>query len=102
MAKIIEMPSSPNFVKSEFALIRAVGITASPFSGKQKTQEFDSVYWQATITLPPMRRSQAVNWQSFLLSCKGPVNHFQFADPDALTNTGTFNGTFLKITKNFT
>ena len=96
MAKIIEMPSSPNFTKSEFTLSRTVGITVSPFSGKQKTQEFDNVFWTATVSLPPMRRSQAVNWQAFLLNCKGPINHFQFADPDALVNTGTWNHNFLK------
>lgn len=95
MAKTITMPSSPNFTRSEWTLFRTVGTTISPFTGKQKTQEFDGVYWTATVSLPPMRRSQAVEWQSFLLNCKGPINTFKFADPDALTNTGTFNADFL-------
>lgn len=90
------MPSSPNFVKSEWSLQRTIGQTVSPFTGKQRTQEFDGVFWTASVSLPPMRRSQAVEWQSFLLNCKGPINTFQFADPDALVNQGTFNGTFLK------
>ena len=76
MAKTITMPSSPNFTKSEWTLFRTVGTTISPFTGKQKTQEFDGVYWTATVSLPPMRRSQAVEWQSFLLNCKGPINTF--------------------------
>ena len=37
-----------------------------------------------------MRRSQAAEWQSFLLELNATVNHFKFADPDALTNTGTY------------
>jgi len=89
------MPSTPNFVRSNFSLFRAIGQTASPFTGKQLTQEFDAVFWQAEVTLPPLNRTQAVEWQSFLMRLKGTTNHFKFADPDALTNTGTFNTTHL-------
>ena len=91
MAKLISMPTSPNFVKSEFTLVRTVGTTTSPFTGKTKTQEYDGVYWTAEVSLPPMRRADASNWQSFLLELNGSVNHFKFADPDALTNTGTYS-----------
>jgi len=89
------MPTSPNFVRSNWTLIRTVGTTTSPFTGKTKTQEFDGVYWTAEVSLPPMRRSQAVEWQSFLLELNATVNHFKFADPDALTNTGTYSTAFL-------
>jgi len=89
------MPASPNFVRSNWSLVRTVGTTVSPFTGKTKTQEFDGVYWTAEVSLPPMRRSQAVEWQSFLLELNGTVNHFKFADPDALTNTGTYSTAFL-------
>lgn len=95
MAKLISMPASPNFVRSNWSLVRTVGTTVSPFTGKTKTQEFDGVYWTAEVSLPPMRRSQAVEWQSFLLELNGTVNHFKFADPDALTNTGTYSTAFL-------
>tara|TARA_R110002167_G_scaffold266752_1_gene473533 strand:+ start:236 stop:1087 length:852 start_codon:yes stop_codon:yes gene_type:complete len=89
------MPTSPNFVISNFTLVRTVGTTVSPFTGKTKTQEFDGVYWTAEVSLPPMRRTQALEWQSFLLQLNATVNYFKFADPDALTNTGTFNTTHL-------
>jgi len=95
VARIIDMPSTPNFVRSEFSLYRAIGQTASPFTGKQKTQEFDAVFWQAQVSLPPLNRTQAVEWQSFLMQLKGTTNHFKFADPDALTNTGSFGTTHL-------
>ena len=89
------MPTSPNFVRSNWSLVRTVVTTVSPFTGKTKTQEFDGVYWTAEVSLPSMRRSQAVEWQSFLLELNGTVNHFKFADPDALTNTGTYSTAFL-------
>lgn len=90
MAKLITMPNTPNFVRSNFSLIRTVGTTVSPFTGKTKTQEFDGVYWTAEVSLPPMRRNVALNWQSFLLDLNGPVNTFKFTDPDALNNLGTY------------
>lgn len=90
MAKLITMPTTPNFITSNFSLVRTVGTTVSPFTGKTKTQEFDGVYWTAEVSLPPMRRDVALNWQSFLLDLNGPVNTFKFADPDALNNLGTY------------
>ena len=57
MAKLISMPTSPNFVSSNWSLVRTVGTTTSPFTGKTKTQEFDGVYWTAEVSLPPMRLS---------------------------------------------
>ena len=96
MAKTIDMPTSPNFVKSEFRLIRTVGAISSPYTGKVRTQEYDGVFWEAVVSLPPMRRSEAVNWQSFLLKLNGPVNQFKFADPDALVKQGTYSGAQFK------
>ena len=92
----LTMPTSPNFMRSTFKLHRAVGQTVSPFTGKQKTQEYDYVGWSADVMLPPMRRSVAVNWQSWLTRLKGSSNFFQFADPDALTNTGTYDTAYLE------
>ncbi len=92
MNKLITIPTSPNFVNSQFNLLRAVGATSSPFSGKQRTQEFDLVAWEGTAQLPPMNRETAVNWQSFLLECVGTKNHFHFIDPDAQTPQGTYDG----------
>ena len=89
------MPTTPNFTRSSFRLFRAIGQTASPFTGKQLSQEFDAVFWEAEVSLPPLNRTQAAEWQSFLMQLKGSVNHFKFADPDALTNQGTFNTTHL-------
>jgi hypothetical protein len=90
------MPTTPNFIRSNFVLRRAVGSIASPYTGKVRTQEYDGVFWEASVTLPPMRRDVAKNWQSFLLELNGPVNHFKFADPDALTNQGTYDANDLK------
>ena len=57
------MPNTPNFSRSNFSLVRTVGTTVSPFTGKTKTQEYDGVYWVAEVNLPAMRRDVALNWQ---------------------------------------
>ena len=95
MTKLISMPTSPWFIDSTFTLNRAVGATSSPFSGKQRTQEFDFVGWEGTVNLPPMNRTQAVEWQAFLLECIGTRNFFHFIDPDAKDPVGTYNGGYL-------
>ena len=95
MPRTIAMPTTPNFISSEFRLIRSQAVLQSPFSFKYNTQEFDGVYWSADVTLPVMRRSIAVNWQSFLMQLKGQENYFKFADPDALANKGTYSTTHL-------
>ena len=95
MSKLITVPSSPWFVSSNFTLNRAIGITVSPFTGKQRNQEYDMVMWSGEVTLPPMNRAQAANWQSFLLECVGPTNTFNFIDPDAKTPTGTYSANHL-------
>tara|TARA_B100000161_G_scaffold4157_2_gene2709 strand:- start:5514 stop:6380 length:867 start_codon:yes stop_codon:yes gene_type:complete len=102
MSKEIEMPTTPNFITSEFSLERTIGTTISPFTGSQRQQEFDNVFWSATVSLPPLNRSQASNWQSFLTRLKGPINNFQFTDPDAKTGTGTYNSNDLKANKRIT
>ena len=99
MSKEITMPTTPNFLSSEFVLVRTIGQTVSPFTGQQKTQEFDANFWQATVSLPPLNRSTAVNWQSFLARLKGPTNVVQFTDPDAKTGSGTYDSNDLKANK---
>ena len=46
MAKLIQMPTTPNFTRSNFRLVRTVGAVASPYTGKIRTQEFDGVFWE--------------------------------------------------------
>mgnify|MGYP003627703552 CR=1 FL=1 len=79
------------------SLVRTVGITMSPFTAKTKTQEFDGVYWTAEVSLPPMRREQAAEWQAFLLETNGQANYFAFGDPDSKAAQGTYNTSYLLV-----
>ena len=93
------MPTTPKFMTSDWSLVRTIGATVSPFTGHHRTQEFSNVYWMASVTLPVMNRTQALEWQTFLAECKGPINSFEFGDPDHLSNSGTYSADSLKSEK---
>lgn len=92
---IIDMPSSPNFATVRFTLNRTIAATRSTFTYKQRTQEYDGVYWSAEVTLPPMKRADALEWTTFLTRLQGVKNTFLMADPSHLTNSGTYDQTWL-------
>jgi len=90
--KIIDVPTNVGFISSDFSLTNTMGVTVSPFSGKTRTQDYEANYWTGRVTLAPMRRSQAVEWQSFLSALEGQKNYFKMVDPDGKNPQGTYVG----------
>ena len=88
----LTIPSSPYYSKSTWALQRKTAISVSPFSGAQQIFEYDYALWMATLTLPSMKRSDAANWQAFILKLHGRKGTFLLGDPDARTPRGTISG----------
>ena len=95
MPRIIPIPTNVGFISSDFSLTNTMGVTVSPFSGKTRTQDYEANYWTGRVTLAPMRRSQAVEWQSFLTALEGQKNYFKMVDPDGKNPQGTYNGSEL-------
>jgi hypothetical protein len=93
--KIIDVPTNVGFISSDFSLTNTMGVTVSPFSGKTRTQDYEANYWTGRVTLAPMRRSQAVEWQSFLSALEGQKNYFKMVDPDVKNPQGTYNSSEL-------
>lgn len=85
----ISMPTTPAFKSSNWGIKRAVAISESPFTGSANAQEYGMAKWYATLTLPPMKREQAVEWQAFFMKCHGRNNIFLLGDPDAKVQFGT-------------
>lgn len=88
----LTVPSSPYYQKSTWALQRKTALSVSPFSGAQQIFEYDFALWSATMSLPPMLRSDAANWQAFILKLHGRKGTFLLGDPDARTPRGTISG----------
>tara|TARA_R100000278_G_scaffold122854_1_gene110235 strand:- start:66 stop:938 length:873 start_codon:yes stop_codon:yes gene_type:complete len=92
---IIDIPTNHNYATVNFTLNRSVSASRSAFTNRQRTQEYDAVYWTAEVTLPPMKRSDALEWVTFLTRLQGVKNTFLLGDPSHTTNSGNYNGDFL-------
>ena len=85
-------PTTPGFVSSNFGIKRSIAISESPFTGQQKSYEYDRALWYATLSLPPMKRTQAAAWCAFLVALKGRRGTFLLGDPDAKEARGNIPG----------
>ena len=83
------MPSSPSFTNSEWGIRRNAVVSESPFTGAQQVISYDKAQWYCSVTLPPMKRSQASAWHAFFLKLRGRENTFLLGDPDATKPTGS-------------
>jgi len=95
---IIAMPTSPAFTTSDWGIRRVVAVSESPFTGATQVQKYAKAQWYATLSLPPMKRSQAVEWQSFFMLLEGKANTFLLGDPDAKTVMGGNAPTSISVT----
>lgn len=66
-----------------------VGVSASPFTGKQQVYRHQGQSWEADITLVSMGRADAESWVSFLLRLRGQYGTFLLGDPNAVTPMGS-------------
>jgi len=84
----LTMPTTPNFVTSQWEIIKTVAVTQSPFTYASNVHEYDGAVWNTIVTLPALSRSQAGAWQSFYMQLHGRKGTFLLGDPDAKTIRG--------------
>jgi len=70
-----------------------VSMNVSPFSAVQQVYKYTGQFWEADITLPPMKREDADYWITFLMKLGGPYGTFLLGDPSASTARGVATGT---------
>jgi hypothetical protein len=95
---VIAMPTSPAFTTSDWGIRRTVAVSQSPFTGATQVQKYAKAQWYATLSLPPMKRSDASQWQSFFMQLEGKANTFLLGDPDAKTVLGGNAPTSISVT----
>lgn len=71
----------------------SVTFSRSPFSYIGQVQKFSGQLWIADVTLPPMGRSDAEPWISFLLKLNGQEGTFLLGDQSATAPRGAATGT---------
>ena len=85
----LSIPSSAsNFRTSDWRIVRSVAVNVSPFTMAQQSGDFGGSVWQTTVTLPPMKRDEADEWQVFFMQLHGRYGTFLLGDPDAKTIQG--------------
>ena len=76
--------------------LRAVNqsaISASPFTYKQQVHNHTGERWEAEVSLPPMKRTDAEQWIAWLMSMGGMSGTFLMGDPLGCTARGAASGT---------
>lgn len=70
-----------------------VGISSSPFTGQQQVYKHQGEWWEAEVTLPPMKRATAEEVAAFLIKMKGQYGTFLLGDPANTSPRGVGTGT---------
>lgn len=87
----LSIPSN-DIAKVRLTVTDIVGVSQSPFSGAQQVYRYSGQFWEADITLPPMKRAVAEYWISFLLKLNGSYGTFLLGDPNGRTPRGSVAG----------
>lgn len=89
----LALPSHTGIRSIELRAINAVAYSRSPFTFQGQTFAYAGQMWQADITLPPMKRSDAEQWIAWLVSLRGQLGTFLLGDPLGCTARGAATGT---------
>lgn len=96
-------PTTVGIQSMTMRLRSAVAVSESPFSYDQQTYQHQGVRWEAEITLPPMTRAQAKEYEAFFASLRGMANTFTLANPlHTATAAGGITGSIGDTTINHT
>lgn len=89
----LSLPTATGIAKVRLVANNTVGISQSPFTAKQQVYKYTGQFWEADISLPPMKREDAEYWISFLLKLNGSYGTFLLGDPNGATARGVATGT---------
>ena len=85
----LSLPTSIGIANITLTAENAVAISQSPFTYSQQIVKHQGERWSASVSLPPMLRSDAEPWVAFLLSLKGQYGTFLLGDPNCKTPQGS-------------
>ena len=85
----LTFPTQTGIAQVEISATDIVSISESPFTLSQQVVRHAGARWSATITIPPVKRSDSEYWNSFLLRLRGQFGSFLLGDPNAATPRGS-------------
>ena len=89
----LTMPTDTGIRSVELRAINAVAYSRSPFSFAGQAFAYSGQMWQADVTLPPMKRTDAEQWIAWLVSLRGAYGSFLLGDPLGCVARGVATGT---------
>ena len=89
----ITLPAAPNYSNFTLRAVHATATTQSPFTFKQQVYRHTGARWEASVSLPPMKRDQAGAWKAALTSLRGQQETFYLGNPNYSTPRGTLRST---------
>ena len=85
----LTFPTQTGVAAVEFTATDVVSVSQSPFTFSQQVVRHAGARWSATISIPPVKRSDSEYWNSFLLRLRGQFGTFLLGDPNAATPRGS-------------
>ena len=85
----LSLPTTIGIESIEIRAVNAVATSQSPFTYKQQIVAHQGQRWEATVTIPPLRRDLMAPWKATLTALKGQQGTFLLGDPDYATPQGT-------------
>jgi hypothetical protein len=89
----LSMPTNTRIRSIELRAVNAVAYSRSPFTFAGQAFAYAGQMWQADVTLPPMKRTDAEQWVAWLVSLRGSLGTFLLGDPLGCVARGVATGT---------
>jgi len=90
---LVSFPTTPGLRSLDISVKDATATVNSPYTGQTQAQLWPGGdMLLGTVTLPPMQRADADNWESALMQCRGMAYAFQMGDPLRQTPRGNPSG----------
>jgi len=84
----LDTPETIGIESIELRAVNAVATSQSPFTYKQQIISHQGQRWEASVSIPTVRRDLAADWKAFLTALKGPTGTFLLGDPDYVSPRG--------------
>lgn len=91
----LSTPTTIGIESIELRAVNAVTTSQSPFTFKQQVVAHQGQKWEASVTIPSVRRDKAAAWKAMLTALKGQVGTFLLGDPDYDSPQGTVSSCVL-------
>jgi hypothetical protein len=85
----LSLPTITGIANIVMTARNSVAVATSPFTLTTQVMQHQGSRWEASVTLPPMKRASAEEWIAFLISLNGAYGTFLLGDPMGATARGS-------------